>query len=313
MKPTTFLRRNLEYMAETFSGSFIDTVKNGQPKMNGSEVNADLHVHPYIIDARTLFSTLDIMVRHNVDELAITTHGKGRNIEYDFWTVKEIIERNSVAKELKYEDKGIVFNVEYKGEKLSFEGAYEMYVIVPGIEGRVDIVSLMPNKGFEKEVRQGMELKDYIKLNKEYGAIIIGAHPYTIWYPFGPFRCIKFRLASEDDRKRLQDELFPFVDSVDLVATNTFWMTESNRLLQEDYSGKPLANSDAHSVDNYARNEIGRSGNIFEKEGFAEGEIHRRNRKSAIVNNHFRTYYASMPCLKFFRSIVFHKPYKEFP
>jgi hypothetical protein len=54
-----------------------------------------------------------------------------------------------------------------------------------------------------------MQLEDYIKLNKDHGAIIIGTHPYTIWDPFGPFGVIRFRLAEDDDRKRLQDALFP--------------------------------------------------------------------------------------------------------
>lgn len=313
MKLSEFIKANVKYFIETELGSFIDTVASRQPIISYDETNSDLHTHPYISSVNDLYDTLDVLVKNNVDICAITTHGKGDSREFDFWKVKKLIEKANLISKLDYDDKKTAFKITHKDKRLTFVGAYEMYVLLKGVKGRIDIVSLMPEKGFEKIAESGLEFEDYMKMNRDYGAIVIGAHPYTIWDPYGPKGFFKFKLATEDDRKRILDNLFSYVDSVDLVSTNCAWMVRSDELLQQDYQGKPLANSDAHSTNHYTRNEIGRSGNIFRLENHITGDTLREQLRYRIISNSFRTYFNHSPSLQFLQAIVLNKPPKDFP
>ena len=302
------------YLGKTFPGSFADTIRKSQPKKEKDEVFADLHAHPYITDKKSLYSTLDIMVAHNLDELAITTHMKWKGIESDFWQVKNLIQEKGLAEKLCFEDQDLAFKLTHpeSGKELTFVGAYETDVRVPGFsrDACIHMVALMPDKGFEQEVQHGMRLDKYLRLDQDCSAITIAAHPYTVQDPW-LFGLIPFRLAKSYERKAIQDEVFPFVDSVDLVATNALWMTESNKLLQEDYPNKPLANSDAHSTGSYARKELGRAANIFQKEENGTGDAHREDLRTKIKTGWFKTYLAEMPVGRFARALVLHLPYKK--
>ena len=303
----------LSYLIETEPGSFVDTVPSVQQPIYEGETNSDLHVHPFISSQQDFQLTLEALVKHNFGLCAITTHGKPSPAEQDFWGVKKFFEDDELAKHLDYDDLGKAFQVTYQGKTLTFVGAYEMYVLLPGVHGTIDIVSLMPNQGFEHAVEHGLEFEEYLTMNNDYGAIIIGAHPYTIWDPYGPFGLLRFRLATEEDRKRITDNFFPLVVTVDLVSSNCLWMIKSNALLQQDYPGKPLANSDAHAFDNYTRSEIGRSGNIFELEEYRDGDQLREQLRQKITSNHFTTYHNHSPLFRFLSGIVINQPPEHFP
>ncbi|MBD3249623.1 hypothetical protein GF336_06275 [Candidatus Woesearchaeota archaeon] len=221
-------------------------------------VHADLHMHPYIKDRNSLEHTLDVMYNNEIDLLAITTHGKGSKKEHDFWKVKELIKEEG----MEMDDKGRYFSIDYKEKQLNFIGGYEMYVYLPDVKGRIDIISLMPEKGFEKVAEKGMNFDDYMELNRKYDSMVVGAHPFTLWDPF-LYRLIPFRLADEEERRNIQENFFTEVDCVDLVATNALWMKISDKLVEECYEGKALANSDVHAKCRFARTRIGESRNIF--------------------------------------------------
>lgn len=312
MNPLEFIVANAKYMANTLTGSFRDTVSAKQPRINDDEMIADLHAHPYISSADNLHQTLDILVKNNVDLLALTIHGKGDFREFDFWKVKGLIEKRNLEEGLGYVDKGDSFQLNHKGKTLTFIAGYEVYVSVDGIKGRIDIISLMPDKGFEKVIREGLTFEEYLQINKDHDAIVIAAHPYTIWDPYGLNGFFKFRLATGEDRKRIRETVFPKVHGVDLVATNAAWMVRSNELLQQDYPRKPLANSDAHSPYNYTRKEIGRSGNIFELRLNNKSNLKYLLRESITLGN-FRTYLNYTPPLQFLLAIAFDKPPNGFP
>ncbi len=295
---------SLKYLIDTEPGSVprFSAVTRRQPLIAKDEYIADLHAHPYISGFDDLIDTFKVMHDNNVELLAITTHGKGDQREHDYWTIKDSLKNSEVGNFFQFEDKGKMFSVTFKDKKLSFVGAYEMYVYVPGVKGRVDIVSLMPEQGFEKKIVHGLNLHEYLEINDDHNATVFGAHPYTIWDPHGPNGILRFRLANENERKYIQDHLFPNVDSVDRVSSNCIWMSESDKLLFQDY-GKTLTNSDAHSKTPYNRREIGRSGNIFKKGRYLT---------DAIKGKEHRNYHFYTPIFQFATSIAFDNP-KNFP
>ena len=322
MRLTEFIRANLRYVIEVEPGSFIDTVVSKQPLILPNETNADLHTHPYIASVGELQDTLDVMVENNVDLCAITTHGKGDSREFDFWKVKKLIEENSLAdilsyQELSYQDLGLAFQVTYKGKTMTFVGAYEMYVHLDGIQGRLDIISLMPERGFENAMKPELSFKESLRINQDYNAIVSVAHPYTIWDSYGPAGLFKFRLGAKDDRKRIAEEMFPQVDVVDLVSTNCAWMIRSDELVERDYlelrGRKPLANSDAHSTRHLTRKEMGRSGNIFVLHDYSTGAELRGQLRGNILSDDFRTYHNHSPSIQFLLAIALNKPAEGYP
>ncbi|NYZ74171.1 hypothetical protein H0O00_03440 [Candidatus Micrarchaeota archaeon] len=297
-----------KYLMETEPGSIalLRTVRSQRPEISATQYVADLHAHPYISHANTrgdFFHTLKIMVKNNVSALAVTTHGKGNPREMDFWDIKEFILANDLGSALEFRDVGSTFSIKHNGKRLEFIASYEMYVEVPGVSGRVDVVNLLPEKGFIEKARPGMTLSDYAKLNRDYDAIMIGAHPYTIWDPHGPRGFFRFRIASDGERKAIQDNYFPLMDAVDRVSSNCAWMIESNALLLQDF-GKTLTNSDAHCKTRYVRHELGRAGNILK---------HGIGLREAILSGQYRNYLRYTPILQFLISIAFDKPQKDFP
>ena len=143
-------------------------------------VHSDLHIHPYIHDDSSLEHTLQVMHNNGLDLLAITTHGAGNGVEFDYWEIKRMIRESDLEQKFKIQDKGRSFSLRYKDKKLYFIPAYEMYVYLPGVQGRIDIISLMPEKGFEKVITAGLQFDEHKKINDDYGAIAIGAHPFTL-------------------------------------------------------------------------------------------------------------------------------------
>ena len=303
MKPRVIFSA-FKYLMKTEPGSipFLRTVKSQQPKIEKGKYIADLHAHPYIsrdTPSEDLSHTMDVMVKNNVRMLAVTTHGKGSPREMDFWDVKEFMIRNDIE----FEDKGNMLTVEHKGKKLQFISSYEMYVEVPGLNGRLDVLVLLPEKEFREQAEQGMQFSDYVKLSRDNNGIVIAAHPYTIWDAHGPANFFTFRIANEGERKLIQDKVFTHVDSADRVSSNCAWMIHSDELLFDDY-GVTLTNSDVHAKTKYNRLEIGRAGNVL-----AEGI----DLREAIITRKHENYMNYTPSLQFLISIAFDKPPKGFP
>ncbi len=321
MKSSELVKAIFRYIKETEPGSFIDTVVSNQPVVSNNKINADLHTHPYISSISDLYDTLDILVKHNVDLCAITVRAKGDNKEFDFRNVKNLIEgKKNLASKLDYGDHGKFFQVNYNDKTLRFVGAYETEVLLDGVNGKLHVVSLMPDLEFEEYTKDGRKLEECIKLSRDYGSIIIGAHPYTIWDPHGPKNIIKFRLATPDERKRINNQLFPVVDAVDLVSSNCLWMIKSSELLQGDlheinkqlekegYKIIPLlGNSDARARSHYTRNEIGRSGNIFELSEYESDDELRAQLRNKIELNDFEKYFQHTPSLRFLYAVLRNK------
>jgi len=273
MKPTEFCKSMKDYLYDAYIKKKPDLPEEG--------IHADLHVHPYITDKESLDHTLEMMYENDLDLLAITTHGKGDEYEYDFWKVKEI-----AKKELIIDDKERLFTIKYNDKELNFVPAYEIYVKLDGIKGRIDMVSLMPEQGFEEDIGLGLDFKDYQKINDEYDAILIGAHPYTIWDPWP----LPFRLAKKEERKIIEEKLFPEVDAVDLVSTNSLWMHISNDHIKKDYGGYALTNSDVHGKNKFARKKIGCSRDIFDNLNFNSGNELKEDLLEKIHLKKFKNY-----------------------
>jgi len=313
MKALDFIVANAKYFLTTVPGSLIDTVALKQPATGPRETIADLHVHPYITSIDDLADTMRIMKKNNVSMCAITTHGKGDSRERDYWTVRQMVKDDGID----HDDLHHAFRIDWQGTKLTFVGAYEMYTEVEGVKGRVDVVALMPDRGFEERAEPGMSFDDYVDICREYEALVIGAHPYTLWDPYGPGGFFRFRLATDDERSAMMENMFPKVLTVDRVASNAAWMVRSNELLMEDFWNsrmqKPLANSDAHSKNSYVRNEIGRAGNIFRLERHEHGADLRDQLSSEISAGNFRTYLNYTPAVQFLMSIALDKPPNDFP
>jgi len=313
MRPSEFILANAKYLADTVPGSILDTVAKKQPEIGEDETIADLHIHPYITSIDDLIDTMRVMKKNNVSLCAITTHGKGDSRERDYWTVRQMVKDDGIE----HDDLYHAFRIDWQGTKLTFVGAYEMYTEVDGVGGRMDVVALMPDKGFEDSARAGMSFKDYADICDEYEALVIGAHPYTLWDPYGPGGFFRFRLATDDERSAMMESVFPRVLTVDMVASNAAWMVRSNDLLREDFlkcrMQRPLANSDAHSKNSYVRNEIGRAGNIFKLDRHENGADLREQLSNEISAGNFRTYLNYTPTVQFLISIAFDKPPKNFP
>ena len=282
MKETEFMKAMENYLREVYLEKTPDLPAG---------VHSDLHAHPNIHDEDSLEHTLKVMHENGLNLLSIATHGTGDNAEFDYWKVKDMIKGSDAEEKYRMKEKGRTFSLTYKGKEFHFIPAYEMYVYVPGVNGRVDIVSVMPEQGFEKTIEKGLQFDEYKKINDDYQAIVIGAHPFTLWDPF-LFGAIPFRLADKDERKNMKDNFFPQVDSVDMVATNALWMTRSNELVQEYYPGKPLTNSDVHSKCRFARTQLGISRNIFPDLDFeTDSRLYEellRNIKKGNFQNHLK-------------------------
>ena len=301
-----FIAANWEYFLNSIGGEVINTVNLKRPKVSDCVVAADLHTHPYISSRRDLYDTLDILVRNQVGLCAMTVHGTGNEREMTYWQVKDVIKEDGLSIDLGFEDHGQAFTVKRKGRQLTLLPAYEISVYVPGVNGTMDIIALMADKKFTKAVtRQAMCADDFLDICHDHKAITIAAHPYTVHDPYGPGKFFKFRLATEDERSAIAEHVFPHVDCIDLVATNVAWMTKSNRLVMQDYHGKPLANSDAHSTSHYTRMEIGRAGNIFQIDFWNNGQQLREQLRKKISEGDFTPYLNYTPSLQFLFGVAF--------
>ncbi|MBU0980371.1 MAG: hypothetical protein KJ709_06175 [Nanoarchaeota archaeon] len=296
MRFSDFIKANLSYLKAT--------LPSRRPVLHDGGMLCDLHAHPYIHSRKTLIDTFDVMVRNNVSLLTLGTHGRGNAREYDFWEVKELMQKEGI----KFEDKGIAFTVKHHGKTLTLIGGYEPPIHFKGIVGKIDILTLMPDPDFQLHLKKDMMFKDYLKLSRRHNGIVIGAHCYTIGDPEGRNGIIKFRLANSEDKKILKKSLFPFVDGLDTVSSNVLWMLRSNELIKEDY-GKPLANSDAHSPSHHTRLEIGRSGNIMKLKPWKTGKDLRGQLRHIIKTKQFEPILNYTPPLQFFRAIAIEKEF----
>jgi hypothetical protein len=306
MKLLDFITTNLVYIAGTEPGSILDTVKWRQPEIQQLEMNTDLHAHPRIRSRREFFETLDAMVDHNVEILAITTHEKGVKGEKDFWQVKDLVREMDLPG---YDDLGLAFNIKHGGKVLTLVGATEVKTRIMPVNGLVDVLALMPDRGLSEHVEQGMPFRRYVERCREYNAICIGAHLYTIHDPEG---VIPFRLATLADKSPIKHQAFIALDGVDCPSSNTGWMLASNRMLTEDYvkrTGRlPLGTSDAHGTSRHTRYEIGRGGTIFQRRRYATGEELRENLRGWIRSGDYRPYCNPTPSLQFVKSIALEQP-----
>ena len=162
----------------------------------------------------------------------------------------------------------------------------------------MDLISLMPDLGFIDAVEEGKSVQELVNVSWNCGAITIGSHVFTLWDPWCVGK-IPFRLADEDERKRIFDEFC--TDRVDCVASNAFWMRESNELVKKRYI-HPLWTSDTHSKTKRMRMEIGRAGTIFKRDIFNYNL--REALDTEILFSYYKTYEGYMPALQFVRSIA---------
>ncbi|MBW2964525.1 hypothetical protein KY363_03625 [Candidatus Woesearchaeota archaeon] len=315
MNIAEFMLGNLEYILRTEPGSVLNTVRLKQPRRQQGEKIADLHAHPYITTPYTFFRTLDTMVQNNVDMLAMTTHGNGNKREMDFQAVRNML--GTLSPNVRYRDMETAVVVEHGGKELTLVGAYEMYTELKGVRGKLDVLALMPDAGFEEEAKQGMTYQEYAELCREYNGIVVGAHPYTLWDPYGPDGLFRFRLADKDERLAIRAQMFTDAESIDQVSSNAAWMVMSNHRARSDFlkvTGRPcLSNSDAHSNTTWTRNEIGRSGNLISLHEHDTGQELREELRKRIIWGDFRTYTNYTPALQFLMSIALDKPSEDFP
>ena len=144
-------------------GNYLDEAYLKKTPRLPDGIHSDLHVHPYIRDESSLEHTLQVMHNNGLDLLAITAHGTGDEFEFDYLKVKDMIKVADSEERFQMKDRGRSFSLRYQGKEFNFVGAYEMYVYIPGVNGRVDIVSVMPEQGFEQASKEGIQFDEYKK------------------------------------------------------------------------------------------------------------------------------------------------------
>ena len=300
MKLTTAVKRTLEYLTceNGLVGSVLREVK--QPLISDKEFIADLHCHPYINNVEDLIDTVRVCKRNNVGLCAIIQHYDSANPhnshDIDYWDVLKIAEENNLPIE-KY-DGGLSFEL----ENVRFIGGYEFYGYLKGLKGKahLDLVPIMPEKGLIENIKEGQNVKDLIKICKDYNSIVIGAHPYTLWDPWF-FGKAPFRIADKDERELMQSDFFGMVDTVDCPASNAFWMMESNKMVKEDFDN-PIYTSDTHSKSKRVRRELGRAGIVLH-ENILKNNL-RKSLYLSIAFGNFGFYEGYMPALQFIEGIA---------
>ncbi len=309
MKTSQFIKSMISYFAKTVPGSIVSTVTKKQPELEENEYIADLHAHPYIVKEKDLIDTLDIMADNNVSLLSITSHGQGHSNECDLNMAKQILKYTDFAKNTDYLELENSIHLNHRGKQLTLIGGFEYSLAVEGIKGKMDFIALMPDPEFDRSLDpKFVTFEQFISASQEYNAITMAAHPYTLSDPYGPFGFFKFRLADQKEREIIRDNVFPNVDTADLVASNCAWMVYSNEQVEEDYHGKPLTNSDTHGVNHYTRKEIGRAGNIFSfpREKSDEALLREKLHENIKLGN-FRSYLNYTPSLQFITGVAFNK------
>ncbi len=296
MKIGQFLKNCLEYFLTTEPGSIINT--NKLVSLNKGEVYADLHAHPKVKNFEDLLFLLDVMDNKNLRICGAIEHLDTH--EDNFQAIKYLAEKYGFL----VEEKENILKIRKNTRDFFFIQGLEIRYKMPGIEGACDLVCLAPEKGFRRYAKENLSFNELIKICKDYDAITIATHPYTIYDPYGPRGIFRFRLANEEERKIIANEVFPKVDTIDLVATNCAWMIESNKLAARDYEkfGKPLASSDAHCVSKFTTKELGRAGVIFKITPHLE--TLKKYIKNEIENNNFKIQLDYTPSLQFFRGVV---------
>ena len=230
MKLQDYLQSSSEYLLECLK-------KDNSPELDDNDTVADFHAHADIFSKQDLYDTLDSMVKNNVDLLAITHRILNLMGERTYDDVKGLIKEQHLEEELGYEDLGRAFRINHKGRKLTLVGAYEVEVSLDKNSRFLNhMIVLMPNKGFDKYIDKPRSLEDFTALGKEYKAILIGAHPYSVKDTQARSRLSKYRVAPFNYHSLIETKFFPAVDSVDCVSSNVGWMKHSNNLLEKRYS-----------------------------------------------------------------------------
>jgi hypothetical protein len=279
MELTEYLSGTWRYLKQTsFNGSIH------RPELKLGQVTADLHAHACIANIRDLRDTLDVLVEHNVGVFPIVTHGTGSAHDMNYWQVKDLVQASEKTQPFEFEDRGLAFDILHKGRRITHVPGYETWCFVDGIRGAVDVLALMPDKGFEDEARSGISFTEYLAMGRHHNAIVIAAHPFTICERG---RTPRFAVANAKEREVMGRKVLWEVDGVDVVGANCFWFICSNELLLKEYEGRPLANSDAHGTSHYTRQEIGRSGNIFDLGNWETGVELREMLRSRIRQEDF--------------------------
>ena len=309
MNAGRFLWTVLKYVAEVEPGSVVNTVTAKQPAIWGDEIIVDFEVNPVIRSIEDFVKTVDALLNNRIGIAGIigparTNEAKTHNIENDFWMLKQLIKAQPF---IQYEDLGLAVKLRRPTQELTLVGVYKKYVKLEGIKGKIAVTSIMPDEGFEKYMAQAETFEDIIDYARDFNAIVVGANPYTVVDPKGLGGIIKFRLATAEERGIISERVFPEVDAVSLIATNCAWMMRSDELVKSHYSGSILANSGMHTgkiCAEYTRAEAGRSGNVFVKKEYNDGEELRDYLFRTITRRQFRHYHNHTPIGQFIFSIA---------
>ncbi len=311
MNPINFVQGLLHYSVDMIPNVLpVNSVRSRQLEKPEGYINASLHTHPMIYncdDADMLFRN---MARNDVDLCAIVKHGAEKDVNLSFWGARARIKCNPILADHlsldEFDEEDPMFRVSYQDKLLTLVPGYEISVRMGGVRGMVDMISLMPDHGFEKDprVKPGMDFNDFMKANEDYNGISVGAHPYTIHG-----KLMKFRFANADERRFIQSLVFNAADVVDCVSDNVAWMAYADRLVAKDYikkmGRKPLCNDDAHATGPYTSREIGRSGNLFKMQMIQSGDMLRESLKKKILADDFLTYHHYTTPLRFLSGVAF--------
>ena len=203
--------------------------------------------------------------------------------ELDYDQIKRMIKED---KKLEYKDLGRAFKVTHKGKELTLVGAYEVEFYIKKHDRFLNhMIVLMPDDGFDKYTKELRSLDEFVELGREYNAILLGAHPYSVKNPQARTKLSRYMVAPDDFQPLIEKNIFPKVDRVCEVSSNVGWMKKSNDLLEERCDKKALWASDASQ-----KSDIGRAGTIFKLKDYKDGDELRYRLKKLIQTGQFRTY-----------------------
>ncbi len=279
MKLKDYLQSSSEYLVGCLK-------KDKQPLLKDNEIIADLHAHTDIFSIDDLYETLDSMVEHKVDLLAMTHRIYDCKNELSYDQVKR-----QIKNELDYKDLGRAFKVTHKGKELTLVGAYEVEFYINKSSRYLNhMIVLMPDRGFDRYTKELKSLEYFTTLGREYNAILLGAHPYSVKNSQARSKLSRYMVAPVEFHSSIEKNIFHAVDGVDCTASNVGWMKHSNNLLNERYNPKPLWTSDATM-----KSDFGRAGTIFKLKDYKNGSELRNRLRNLIVTGQFRTYSGYKP------------------
>lgn len=231
------------------------------PFESSGTLRCDLHARPFIKCEDDFLDVLDAMVQNNIDLVAITTSGKGREDELSYHEIKHAIRYEHAEEAFRYEDRGEYFFVTHRRKRLAITGAYPTMVSLEDVGGLFMLLSVMPEEGFWGLVSDGMPFGKYIEIARLCDAIVIASQPYAITE--GNLRKPKFVLAGVEGRDKICKSVFPKVDCLELIDPAYCFSSESDVRASRDFRRKPMQSSGLYAKSKYERVKIGYSGTVF--------------------------------------------------